>query len=67
MRSSAKSAMVPVTVYGTSIDSPGAANARWRRPSVIVAGFLVIVITVCALNFLGDALRRKFDVRESAL
>ena len=26
-----------------------------------------IVITVCCLNFLGDALRQKFDVRESAL
>jgi ABC-type dipeptide/oligopeptide/nickel transport system permease subunit len=27
----------------------------------------VIFITVMALNFLGDVLRAKFDVRESAL
>lgn len=28
---------------------------------------IFVVLTVCSLNFLGDALRKKFDVRESAL
>ncbi len=44
----------------------GGANFRQYPHLVFVPG-VVIVITVCALNFLGDALRQKFDVRESAL
>jgi peptide/nickel transport system permease protein len=44
----------------------GGANFRQYPHLVFVPG-VAIVITVCALNFLGDALRQKFDVRESAL
>jgi len=44
----------------------GGANFRTYPHLVFVPG-VAIVITVCALNFLGDALRQKFDVRESAL
>ena len=36
-------------------------------PHLVFVPSVPIVLTVCALNFLGDALRRKFDVRESAL
>ena len=36
-------------------------------PSIVLAPSFVIFITVMALNFLGDVLRSKFDVRESAL
>lgn len=36
-------------------------------PHLVFVPATLIVITVCSLNFLGDALRRKFDVRESAL
>ena len=36
-------------------------------PNIVLAPSLVIFVTVMALNFLGDVLRAKFDVRESAL
>lgn len=36
-------------------------------PHLVFVPATVIVVTICALNFLGDALRRKFDVRESVL
>jgi len=36
-------------------------------PNIVLAPSFVIFITVMALNFLGDVLRAKFDVRESAL
>jgi len=36
-------------------------------PNIVLAPSFVIFITVMALNFLGDVLRSKFDVRESAL
>ncbi len=36
-------------------------------PHLVFVPSIAIVITICALNFLGDALRQKFDVRESAL
>jgi len=36
-------------------------------PNIVLAPSIVIFITVVALNFLGDVLRAKFDVRESAL
>lgn len=38
-----------------------------QYPHLVFVPSVAIVLTVCALNFLGDALRRKFDVRESAL
>lgn len=36
-------------------------------PHMVFVPATAIVVTICALNFLGDALRRKFDVRESVL
>jgi peptide/nickel transport system permease protein len=36
-------------------------------PNIVLAPSLVIFMTVLALNYLGDVLRAKFDVRESAL
>jgi peptide/nickel transport system permease protein len=36
-------------------------------PNVVLAPSIVIFLTVLALNYLGDVLRAKFDVRESAL
>lgn len=36
-------------------------------PNIVLAPSLVIFLTVLALNYLGDVLRAKFDVRESAL
>jgi peptide/nickel transport system permease protein len=36
-------------------------------PNIVLAPSFVIFFTVMALNFLGDVLRSKFDVRESAL
>ncbi|MBK5288430.1 MAG: ABC transporter permease [Acidimicrobiia bacterium] len=36
-------------------------------PYIVLIPSFVIFITVMALNYLGDALRAKFDVRESAL
>lgn len=54
------------TVSWGSVVAAGGAEIRDFPHMVYVAG-VPIVITVCCLNFLGDALRRKFDVRESAL
>ena len=36
-------------------------------PHIVLIPSIIIFVTVMALNFLGDALRAKFDVRESAL
>ncbi|NLA35015.1 MAG: ABC transporter permease [Actinobacteria bacterium] len=49
-----------------SVIAQGAADFR-NVPHLVFVPTVPIVLTVCALNFLGDALRRKFDVRESAL
>ncbi|MBX7070139.1 MAG: ABC transporter permease [Microthrixaceae bacterium] len=53
------------TSWGTVIAS-GAADLR-RYPHQVFVPSIAVILTICALNFLGDALRRKFDVRESAL
>lgn len=54
------------TVSWGSVVAQGGADFR-RFPELVFAPSVFIVTTVCALNFLGDALRVKFDVRESAL
>jgi peptide/nickel transport system permease protein len=36
-------------------------------PNIVLAPSIVIFLTVLALNYLGDVLRARFDVRESAL
>lgn len=56
----------PDTASWGSLVARGASDFR-SYPHMIFAPSIVIVITVCAINFLGDALRRKFDVKESAL
>lgn len=36
-------------------------------PHIVIAATIVIFLTVLALNYLGDVVRARFDVRESAL
>ena len=36
-------------------------------PNIVLAPSLVIFLTVLALNYLGDVMRAKFDVREGGL
>lgn len=38
-----------------------------NAPNIVLAPSIAIFLTVLALNYLGDVLRAKFDVRESAL
>lgn len=46
----------------------GLGNDRLRQdPTMAFAAAIVITLAVMALNMFGDALRQKFDVRESAL
>lgn len=45
----------------SQISNPNAAPTVWMVPSFL------ILTTVLALNYLGDVVRAKFDVRESAL
>ncbi len=45
----------------SQISNPNAAPTVWMVPSFL------ILTTVLALNYLGDVVRKKFDVRESAL
>ena len=54
------------TVSWGAVVAQGGADFR-NFPHLVFVPSVPIVITVCCLNFLGDALRRKFDVRESAL
>lgn len=49
-----------------AVVAQGGADFR-NFPHLVFVPSVPIVITVCCLNFLGDALRKKFDVRESAL
>jgi len=54
------------TVSWGAVVAQGGADFR-NFPHLVFVPSVPIVITVCCLNFLGDALRKKFDVRESAL
>ena len=38
-----------------------------RAPHIVMVPTVVIFLTVLALNYLGDVVRARFDVRESAL
>ncbi|MCB1282997.1 MAG: ABC transporter permease [Microthrixaceae bacterium] len=49
-----------------AVIAAGADSFR-KMPHLVFVPTVPIVVTVCALNLLGDALRRKFNVRESAL
>jgi len=42
-------------------------NNLERAPHIVFEPALMIFFTVLALNFLGDAIRARFDVREGAL
>ena len=55
----------PGATLGTMIDGGRADMAD--APFVMFLPILVIFFTVMALNFLGDVVRDRFDVRESAL
>ena len=54
------------TVSWGAVVAQGGADFR-NYPHLVFIPSIPIVLTVCCLNFLGDALRKKFDVRESAL
>ena len=54
-----------VITWGSIIDS-GRQDIE-SAPHIVLVPSFVIFLTVMALNYLGDALRAKFDVRESAL
>ncbi len=55
----------PQPTLGTMIDS-GRADMN-DAPFLIFEPIIVIFFTVMALNYLGDVVRERFDVRESAL
>ncbi len=42
-------------------------NVRTAPENALFSPIITVFITVMALNYLGDAIRRRFDVRESAL
>ena len=44
----------------------GRANCRTRRGIVFAPSFFIF-FTVLSLNYLGDVVRARFDVRESGL
>jgi peptide/nickel transport system permease protein len=54
-----------VITWGSIINS-GRQDIQ-TAPQIVLVPSFVIFLTVMALNYLGDALRAKFDVRESAL
>ncbi len=54
------------TITWGSIINAGRQDIK-DAPHIVLIPSFVIFITVMALNYLGDALRAKFDVRESAL
>ena len=53
------------TTWGSTIEL-GRQDIR-DAPHIVLIPSFVIFVTVMALNYLGDTLRAKFDVRESAL
>lgn len=55
----------PKSTLGVMIDS--GRNNMEDAPFVMFVPIIVIFLTVMALNFLGDVIRDRFDVRESAL
>ena len=45
----------------------GGLNELVTTPSVVLSPATVMFLTVLALNYLGDVIRLRFDVRESLL
>jgi peptide/nickel transport system permease protein len=56
---------LPTPSWGNII-AEGRADLR-DAPHIVLVPTVVIFLTVLALNFLGDVVRARFDVRESAL
>jgi peptide/nickel transport system permease protein len=56
---------LPTPSWGNII-AEGRADLR-DSPHIVLVPTVVIFLTVLALNFLGDVVRARFDVRESAL
>jgi peptide/nickel transport system permease protein len=56
---------LPTPSWG-NILAEGRAELR-RAPHIVMVPTVVIFLTVLALNYLGDVVRARFDVRESAL
>jgi peptide/nickel transport system permease protein len=56
---------LPTPSWG-NILAEGRADLR-RAPHIVMIPTVVIFLTVLSLNYLGDIVRARFDVRESAL
>jgi peptide/nickel transport system permease protein len=56
---------LPTPSWGNMI-AEGRSDLR-EAPYIVMAPTVAIFLTVLALNFLGDIVRARFDVRESAL
>jgi peptide/nickel transport system permease protein len=56
---------LPTPSWGNVL-AEGRADLR-RAPHIVMVPTVVIFLTVLALNYLGDVVRARFDVRESAL
>ena len=54
------------TTWGTVV-AAGQSGLSDSAPHVVLLPSLVLFLTVLALNFVGDHLLRRFDIRESAL
>jgi peptide/nickel transport system permease protein len=57
----------PTTPSWGNIIAAGQAQFTNGAPSIVLVPSVFMFITVFALNYLGDAVRERFDVRESAL
>ncbi len=57
----------PPTPSWGNIIADGRADLRRRRRTSCSSRRLIIFFTVLSLNFLGDVVRTRFDVREGAL
>jgi peptide/nickel transport system permease protein len=57
----------PTTPSWGNIISAGQSQFTNGAPSIVLVPSVFMFITVFALNYLGDAVRERFDVRESAL
>ncbi len=55
----------PTATWGTMIND--GRSSMEEAPFIMFLPIIVVFITVMALNYLGDVVRARFDVRESAL
>jgi peptide/nickel transport system permease protein len=53
--------------WGNIINDGRGDLTRGTTPHIVFVGAAMVFLTVLALNFLGDAIRARFDVREAAI